>query len=138
MSSALRLPQSCSRQEISPGLTATERENLRHLLRHCEPEVFAAACAFRHSRDPAIAAAVVRGIVEYFTPADRRLLLHAAHSDLRLQEDLGLDSLTLLEIVSLAEDALGLCLNPSNPPSLRTLTDLIGPVRTSGTSPDLA
>lgn len=131
---APRLPQPCIHPENAVGLTAIEREALRHTLRHCAPEVFAAACAFRHSREPAIAAAVVRGIVEYFTPADRRLLLHAAHSDLRLHEDLGLDSLTLLEIVSLAEDALGLSLNPASPNALRTLGDLLGPVLTSGSS----
>lgn len=41
--------------------------------------------------------------------------------ELRLQEDLGLDSLTLMEIIMLAEDVLQVCINSHDLRELRTL-----------------
>ncbi len=111
-----------------PPLTTTEKESLRRSLRHCDPSVFAAACVYRRTGDTTAAAAVVRGIVEHHTPSDRQLLLLASPSDLRLQEDLGLDSLALLEIFSVTEDALGFNLDADGLRSLRTLGDMLASI----------
>jgi len=111
-----------------PALTTTDKESLRRTLRHCDPSVFAAACAYRRTGDTAAAATVVQGIVEHHTPPDRQPRLRAFPSELRLQEDLGLDSLALLEILSVAEDALGLSLDSDDLRSLRTLGDMLASI----------
>jgi 3-hydroxyacyl-[acyl-carrier-protein] dehydratase len=103
----------------------SERETLRHVLRHCPPEVFAAAAAFRRTGDPAAAATALLGIVERFASEPSRARLRDDRTQLRLREDLGLDSLAQLEVSSLAEDALGLSLTDEDLRSVRTVGDLL-------------
>ncbi len=104
---------------------AAERESLRHALRHCPPEVFAAARAFRRTGNPAEAATVLLGIVGRFAPEPARRRLHDDRTQARLREDLGLNSLALLEIASLAEEALGLSLSDEDLRGVRTVGDLL-------------
>lgn len=103
----------------------SERETLRHVLRHCRPEVFAAAAAFRRTGEPAAAATALLGIVEHFASEPSRVRLRDDRTHLRLREDLGLDSLALLEIASLAEEALGLSLTDEDLRGVRTVGDLL-------------
>jgi len=60
----------------------------------------------RRTGNPEHVPAVVIGIVERFVEPDLRIKLKDADDDLRLIEDLGIDSLTMMEIVILVEDVL--------------------------------
>lgn len=97
---------------------------LREALKRCSPATYYAACKFRASADPADLALVVHGVIERFTERDRRAQLAASSASLRLREDLGLDSLTMMEVVMLAEEVLGISVNNEELVHLRTLGDV--------------
>ena len=97
---------------------------LRELLKRCSPATYFAACKFRQSRAPAELAAVITGVVERYVERDLRAKLQAGDSALRLREDLGLDSLTMMEIVMLAEEVLHISISNEELGHLRTLADV--------------
>jgi acyl carrier protein len=63
-------------------------------------------------------------VVEHFVEREFRPKLLTASDDLRLSEDLGIDSLTMMEIVMVAEDALHESIPNEELCQLRTLGDL--------------
>ena len=82
---------------------------LREALKRCSPATYYAACKFRASGDPQDLQTVVLGVVERFVERDLRAKLQAPDElrrSLRMSQDLGLDSLTMMEIVMLAEEVL--------------------------------
>ena len=68
--------------------------------------------------------AVVIGVIERFVEPDLKTKLKEADDDLRLIEDLGIDSLTMMEIVILVEDILSLTINNDELRNLRTIGDV--------------
>jgi 3-hydroxyacyl-[acyl-carrier-protein] dehydratase len=98
---------------------------LRETLKRCSPETVAAACAFRRDGDPAHLPAIVRGLIARYTePARRPQLAQPAADQLHLVEDLALDSLTLMEIVMLAEDVFPVAIANEELRHLRTVGDV--------------
>ncbi len=97
---------------------------LREALKRCSPATYYAACKFRAFADPADLAIVVHGVIERFTGRDHRAKLTAPAESVRLREDLGLDSLTMMEVVMLAEEVLGISVNNDELTHLRTLADV--------------
>lgn len=102
----------------------TETDRLRETLKRCPPQTFAAVCRFRDTRDPAALRVAVAGIVERYVERELRPRLAGESDSLRLVEDLGLDSLTLMEIVVLAEDVLGFSVSNEELVRLKTLADV--------------
>jgi acyl carrier protein len=98
--------------------------DLRELLKRCSPSTYAAACQYRLTRDPAHLPAILYGVIERFVERPLRPKLQAPADEVRLIEDLALDSLTLTELVILVEETLQLSLQPDELPRLRTLADL--------------
>src|SRR3954469_8967423 len=84
---------------------------LREALKRCSPSTFEAAVQYRKTGNPEHVPAVVIGVVERFVEPDLRTKLKDADDDLRLIEDLGIDSLTMMEIVILVEDVLQMSVN---------------------------
>ena len=104
---------------------ATDEAALRETLKRCSPATLAAARAFRATGDPAHLPLIVVGVIERFVERRLREKLAAPSSDtLRLIEDLGLDSLTLMEIVILTEDILPLSIGNDELRPLRTVGDV--------------
>ena len=97
---------------------------LREALKRCSPSAFESAVQFRKTGNPEHVPAVVIGIVERFVEPDLRIKLKDADDDLRLIEDLGIDSLTMKEIVILVEDVLQLSINNDELRNLRTVGDV--------------
>jgi 3-hydroxyacyl-[acyl-carrier-protein] dehydratase len=97
---------------------------LREMLKRCSPATYFAACKFRQSRDPADLAIIINGVVERYVERDLRARLLANDTTLRLREDLGLDSLTMMEIVMLAEEVLHISISNEELTHLRTLGDV--------------
>ncbi|MEO7701936.1 MAG: phosphopantetheine-binding protein [Opitutus sp.] len=79
---------------------------------------------YRKTGNPEHVPAVVIGVVERFVEPDLRVKLKDADDDLRLIEDLGIDSLTMMEIVILVEDVLQLSINNDELRNLRTVGDV--------------
>jgi acyl carrier protein len=67
---------------------------------------------------------VVIGVIERFVEPSLRPKLKGADDDLRLVEDLGIDSLTMMEIVILVEDVLQMQINNDELRNLRTVGDV--------------
>ncbi|MBL9188522.1 MAG: acyl carrier protein [Opitutaceae bacterium] len=97
---------------------------LREALKRCSPSTYYAACKFRQTRAPDDLRTLVTGVIERFVERDRRAALAAGPATLRLREDLGLDSLTMMEIVMLAEEVLPLTVANDELTQLRTLGDV--------------
>jgi len=97
---------------------------LRESLKRCSPSTFEAAVQFRKTGNPEHVPAVVIGVIERFVEPDLRVKLKDADDDLRLIEDLGVDSLTMMEIVILVEEVLQLTINNDELRNLRTVGDV--------------
>jgi len=101
--SALVADQSVAK--TSEAFSAEEEAGIRESLRRCSAKAVEAAIEFRKTGDPKHLPAVILGIFERFVEPDLRPRLATADSDdLRVIEDLGLDSLTMMEIVMLVEE----------------------------------
>ncbi len=110
---------------IAPKPFAPEDEvSLREALKRCSPSTFEAAVQFRKTANPEHVPAVVIGVIERFVEPDLRMKLKDADDDLRLIEDLGIDSLTMMEIVILVEDVLQMTINNDELRNLRTVGDV--------------
>jgi acyl carrier protein len=97
---------------------------LREALKRCSPSTFEAAVQFRKTGNAEHVPAVVIGVIERFVEPDLRMKLKDADDDLRLIEDLGVDSLTMMEIVILVEDVLQMSINNDELRNLRTVGDV--------------
>jgi len=97
---------------------------LRESLKRCSPSTFEAAVQFRKTGNPEHLPAVVIGVIERFVEPDLRVKLKDADDDLRLIEDLGIDSLTMMEIVILVEEVLEMSINNEELRNLRTVGDV--------------
>ena len=104
--------------------TAEDEAALMEGLKRCSPATIEAAVKLRKTGDPVILPTVVIGIIERFADPDQRARLRGADDDIRLIEDLGIDSLTMMEIVILVEDALQMSINNDELRNLRTLGDI--------------
>ena len=79
---------------------------------------------FRRTGNAEHVPAVVIGVIERFVEPILRAKLKDADDDLRVMEDLGIDSLTLMEIVILVEDVLQMSINNDELRNLRTVGDV--------------
>jgi 3-hydroxyacyl-[acyl-carrier-protein] dehydratase len=100
---------------------------LREALKRCSPATYYAACKFRATGHIEHLHALVVGVVERFVDRDLRPKLQGSAeslSRLSLTQDLALDSLTMMEIVMLAEEVLGVSISNEELTRLRTLGDV--------------
>jgi acyl carrier protein len=104
--------------------TAEDEITLRDTLKRCSPSSVEAAVQFRKTNDANLVPSVVIGVIERFVEADIRPKLRQGDDDLRLVEDLGVDSLTMMEIVILVEDVLQMQINNEELRHLRTVGDV--------------
>jgi 3-hydroxyacyl-[acyl-carrier-protein] dehydratase len=111
---------------VSPNADSTPEDDpgLRDLLKRCSSATYYAACKFRKSGRREDLQSVVNGVVECFTARDRRPKLQLPNNSLRLREDLGIDSLTMMEIVMIAEEVLGVSVSNAELTHLCTLADV--------------
>lgn len=126
------MPDSVSAQSAAPKsippqpkpFAPEDEVTLREALKRCSPSTFEAAVQFRRTNNPEHVPAVVIGVIERFVEPDLRTKLKDADDDLRLIEDLGIDSLTMMEIVILVEDVLQMSINNDELRNLRTVGDV--------------
>jgi len=116
-------PASTPTAAIKP-FTADDESTLRESMRRCSPPSIEAAIQFRKTGNPDHVPAIVVGIIERFVDPDLRTKLKDADDDLRMIEDLGIDSLTMMEIVVLVEDAIKISVNNDDLRGLRTIGDI--------------
>ncbi|MBS0663748.1 MAG: acyl carrier protein [Verrucomicrobia bacterium] len=109
---------------LARGLSAADENALREAMRRCPPAAVEAALQFRRTGDPAQVPVVIDGLIERFVESQFRPRLRQDPAKLRLADDLGIDSLTMMEIVMLAEEVLQVTVNNDELRGLVTLSDV--------------
>lgn len=106
--------------------TIEETENeLRTALKRCRPEVIDAALDYQKNHNLQNVSLIVLGIIERFLePESRPKVQDANVDDYRLIEDLGIDSLVMVEIVMTIEDVLGFSIPNEDLHHLSTIKDV--------------
>lgn len=89
-------------------LTDAELQTIHQALKRCSPATIEAAIAFRSTGDTSQIPTIVYGVLERFMPPESAGKLKTASDDTRLIEDLGIDSLTMLEVVLAIEEVLAI------------------------------
>ncbi len=120
-------PVSFEPASMSPapkGPAGDSEAALRDSLKRCSSATVEAALAYRKRRDPDLLPSIIIGIVERYVESDLRGKLTEGDDDVRLMEDLGVDSLTMMEIVMLVEEVVGMQINNEELRDLRTLGDV--------------
>ena len=109
---------------MNPDSNSTVEEDLKDLLKRCPPGTYEAALTFRNSQDIDQVEPIVMGIIDRHLEPDQREILNNSDESLRMYEDLGLDSLTMLEIVMLVEQTLQVSIDNEELKDLRTIGDV--------------
>jgi acyl carrier protein len=94
------------------------------LLKRCSPDTLAAAIKFRESKDIQEIEPIVLGIIDRHLEPEQKEVFKNADDGTRLYEDLGLDSLTMLEIIMLVEQTLEISIDNEELKDLRTIGDV--------------
>ena len=111
-----------SRPRALESTTADDAE-LREALKRCSPATYEAARRYRDTGDSTQLPVIVLGVIERYVERDLRPKLRHPSPDLLLAGDLSIDSLTMMEIVMLAEDVLRITITSEELVRLRTLAD---------------
>ena len=112
-----------ARRTHGAAFTSAEDAALREALKRCSPATYEAAHRYRDTGDPAQLPVIVLGVVERYVERDFRPKLRHPAADLLLADDLGIDSLTMMEIVMLAEEVLQITITSEELVRLHTLDD---------------
>ena len=99
-------------------------EDLKELLKRCPVGTYEAALEFRKSKDISQVEKIVMGIIDRHLEPDQREILSGSDDTLRMYEDLGMDSLTMLEVVMLVEQTLEVSIDNEELRDLRTIGDV--------------
>lgn len=100
--------------------TITEPD-LSETLKHCSADTLEAAQRFRRTGDPSDLTVIIPGMIERHVSQEHCSQLHGSWDDLRLAEDLGVDSLALMEIALQAEDVFQVSFADRELRALRTV-----------------
>ncbi|HEU5079747.1 MAG TPA: acyl carrier protein [Opitutaceae bacterium] len=103
---------------------AADEANLRDALKRCTPAAIDAALSFRRTGEMRYVPAAVVGIIERYVEREHRWKLRTREDEIRLVEDLSIDSLTMMEIVLLTEEVLLITIDNDELRDLRTLGDV--------------
>ena len=101
-----------------------EIQELKDSLKRCPAGTFEAALKFRETEDPDQVPIVVMGIIERYLEPEMRPKLQQGDDTLLLIDDLGVDSLTMMEIVILVEETLRVSFDNQELRELRTIGDV--------------
>lgn len=107
------------------SFSSEEEAALRESLKRCAPEVIESAIEYRTTGDVSKLPSVINGLLERFLDPDLRAKLNEKNNgDLRFIEDLGIDSLTMMEIIMLVEETVKMEISNNELRHLRTLGDI--------------
>jgi acyl carrier protein len=105
-------------------LSSEEEQQIRDSLKRCSAESVEAAVAFRKTGNADLIATVVIGILARFLEPEQRPKLVGDCDSLRLMDDLGVDSLTMVEVVMLVEETLVIKIDNEDLRDLRSIGDV--------------
>jgi 3-hydroxyacyl-[acyl-carrier-protein] dehydratase len=106
------------------SLTQEEIEQIRHTFRRCREGTADAIIELRRTDDLELIPTVVRGIVWRYVRDETQPAVNDATAETPLTS-LGIDSLTMMEIVLDVQDALNLTIEDADLKKMKTIGDLI-------------
>ena len=110
---------------MSTSLTQEEIEQIRHNFRRCREGTAAAIIELRQRGDLELIPTIVRGIVWRYVRDETQPAVDGTTAETPLAS-LGIDSLTMMEIVLDVQDALNLTIEDADLKKMKTIGDLIG------------
>lgn len=108
----------------SPAFTPHLEEELRESLKRCSPETVEAALDFRQYGNFETIPVIVLGIIGRFIEPDVRHMIRKGDDNTRLFEDLGVDSLLMVEIIILVEETLDISIANDELRDIRSVGDI--------------
>jgi len=102
----------------------SDDEDLRDLLKRCPQGTVEALCRYRSNPNEADLSVFLRGCIERFTEKEYRHLLKSENPSVSFVDDLGIDSMTMMEIVILVEECLKVQIDNSELLDIRVLGDM--------------
>lgn len=108
----------------APAADSADEARLRDALRHCPPAVHEAVRRFRQKPRPELLPLILNPLIERYVAPDLRARLQGPSDDLLLLEHLGLDSLSLMEIMIRLEDVFPITIRDDELRQVRTLGDI--------------
>ncbi|MGB8166002.1 MAG: phosphopantetheine-binding protein [Chthoniobacteraceae bacterium] len=108
----------------APSEGIERRNEITRAVRRCNPAAIEAALRFQETRSPADVEPVIHGLIAREMPDENAVDLSTVAGTTRLIEDLGLDSLGLMEIVMAAEEVFGISIDNQELRSISTLDEL--------------
>ncbi|MGE9293250.1 phosphopantetheine-binding protein [Ruficoccus sp. ZRK36] len=104
--------------------TAEDEAELKESLKRCSPETIDAAIAYRKNGDKSQVPVIIMGILERVMEPDARPKLKEGNDDTRINEDLGIDSLTMVEVIMMVEETLDITVDNDELRNLSTIGDV--------------
>jgi acyl carrier protein len=101
-----------------------QEEKLRESFKRNSQETLDSILKFRKEGDTTVVIKAVHGIIERYLPTEHAGSLAERPDSIRLIEDLGIDSLTMLEIVMSIEEALDFRIDDNDARNIRSLGDV--------------
>ena len=108
----------------SAPLSPDQEARLRESFKRCSPGTVEAVVRFRRQRDPDAVIVIVNGVIERYLKLPPGETLADKPDSTQLGTDLGIDSLTMLEIVMAIEEALDFRIEDAEARAIRTLGDV--------------
>lgn len=102
-----------------------QEAELRETLKRCRSEIIDLAVAYRKTKNSKDVSTIVLGIIERFLEPEMRSKIQAADAEnLRMIDDLGVDSLIMVEIVMTIEETLKISIPDEELRGLQTVKDV--------------
>lgn len=105
-------------------LTEEQISEIKLSFKRCSEPTVQAILRFRETEDIEVVPQIVSGIIERYMPPESADRFQQATDETRISEDLGIDSLTMLEIILSIEEAIGLHIEDSELRPLKSLGDV--------------
>ena len=123
-----------------PAHAAGSRDEvyLREALKHCPPATCEAVHQFRLTKRLDYLPGIVQGVITHYVEPSLRGRLTEPGDNLQLNRDLGLDSLTMMEIAIRLEDMLGVPISDQELRHIQTLGDVRRLIERAGAGHGLA
>jgi len=116
--------QTTTKAEIAGSPTSGSEALLRETLKRCSSATLEAALEYRASKNTALVPVIVLGIVERFLDPEVVGKLRSGDDSIKFMEDLGMDSLTMIEAIMMVEESLGVSIKNDELMNLRSIGDL--------------
>ncbi len=116
--------QTTTKAELASPPTSGSEALLRETLKRCSSSTLEAALAYRQTKDTDLVPVIVLGIVERFLDPEVVGKLRSGDDSIQFMEDLGMDSLTMIEAIMMVEESLGVSIKNDELLNLRSIGDL--------------